>query len=94
MHSYFTYCEKHLSRQKNISSCPPSLFMIPQRHNTCRPMEETADINHMQGTNSWSSFPIHITWYTDVTECKGREFKVCLNSVWNATYVKYQNVGS
>ena len=38
---------------------------------------------------------MRITWYTDVSECKGREFNVCRNSVWNATYVKYQNsVGS
>jgi len=98
----YTECAVILSIAKNISwgkenivSCPPSLFMIPQRHNTCRPMQEPAGNNHVHRTNSWSSFSMLITWYTDVSVCKGREFSVCRNSVWNATYVKYQNrVGS
>ena len=98
----YTVCAVILPIAKNISwgkenivPCPPSLFMIPQRHNTCRPMQEPASTNHVHRTNSWSSFSMLITWYTDVSECKGREFCVCRNSVWNATYVKYQNsVGS
>ena len=81
--------------KENIVSCPPSLFMIPQRHNTCRATQEPAGTNHVHRTNSWSSISMHITWYTDVSKCIGREFSVCRNSVWNATYVKYQNsVGS
>lgn len=80
---------------KKISFRACHLYLRYLRDNTCRPMQKTAGTNHVHRKNSWSSFSMRITWYTDVSEYKGREFNICRNSVWNTTYVKYQNsIGS